>query len=198
MCKIPFQFYICKESKAVKWRDLTGPEKHRLFTNLDWPAVFPSIPNIAIVQQIWSQFFNLVETLRADSVAEEEIKKFELDAKSWLQCFLSIYQTKNVTPYMHLMVSHLPEFLRIHGSISMFTQQGLEKLNDVYTQFFFRGSNHRATEALKQILLRKNRVEHLADIGCAREKRLTTCSICSLPGHNKRTCMNKSTFSSLD
>ena len=29
-CKIHFKFYIDKESKALKWRDLTGPEKKRL------------------------------------------------------------------------------------------------------------------------------------------------------------------------
>ena len=30
-CKISFHMYIDKESKTLKWRDLTGPEKLRLF-----------------------------------------------------------------------------------------------------------------------------------------------------------------------
>ena len=33
-CKIPFQFYICKDSNTLKWRDLTGPEKYRLFSKV--------------------------------------------------------------------------------------------------------------------------------------------------------------------
>ena len=32
-CKIRFQFYVEKESKKLTWRDLTGPEKNRLFKN---------------------------------------------------------------------------------------------------------------------------------------------------------------------
>lgn len=187
-CKIPFQFYICKDSNTLKWRDLTGPEKYRLFSKVDWPSIFPQLPNVETVQQIWQQFFQLINTVRADSITAEEIDNFEAEGKTWLSLFLSIYQTKNVTSYMHLMVAHLPEFLRIHGSISPFTQQGLEKLNDVYTQFYFRGSNHRELEALKQILLRKNRVEFLTDSGYEREKRTSMCSLCSQPGHNKRTC----------
>ena len=37
---------------------------------------------------------------------------------------------KTITPYTHAMVAHLPEFIH---SVVPFTQQGLEKLNDMYT-----------------------------------------------------------------
>jgi len=30
-CKIPFHIYADKESKTLKWRDLIGPEKLKLF-----------------------------------------------------------------------------------------------------------------------------------------------------------------------
>lgn len=29
--KISFNWYVCKDSKKMKWRDLTGPEKLKLF-----------------------------------------------------------------------------------------------------------------------------------------------------------------------
>lgn len=63
---------------------------------------------------------------------------FAEDAKSWQSKFLQVhvYQTKNITPYMHAFVAHVPEFLKIHGAIAPYTQQGLEKLNDSLTQFF--------------------------------------------------------------
>ena len=48
-CKIPFQFYICKDSNTLKWRDLTGPEKYRLFSTVDWPCIFPKLPNVEII-----------------------------------------------------------------------------------------------------------------------------------------------------
>jgi len=113
-CKIPFQFYICKNTNTLKWRDLTGPEKYRLFSKVDLPSLFPQVPKIATIQQISCQFVQLINVVRADSRTAEEITKCEADGKAWLKCFLGIYQTKNVTPYMHLMIAHLPEFLHIH------------------------------------------------------------------------------------
>ena len=41
-CKIQFRFYVCKDTNKLKWRDLTGPEKHRLFNGIDLPQRFPS------------------------------------------------------------------------------------------------------------------------------------------------------------
>ena len=32
------------ESKVLKWRDLTGPEKHKLLKEIDIVDVFPRIP----------------------------------------------------------------------------------------------------------------------------------------------------------
>ena len=39
-CKIG---YIDKESKKLAYRDLTGPEKHRLFRNINIPTLFPTL-----------------------------------------------------------------------------------------------------------------------------------------------------------
>ena len=40
---------------------------------------------------------------------------------------------------MHAMAYHIPEFLWLHkGNIVQFTQQGLEKLNDISTKNFQR------------------------------------------------------------
>ena len=39
---------------------------------------------------------------------------------------------------LHVLVSHIPEFLKLYGSITSFSQQGLEKLNDNITKSYFR------------------------------------------------------------
>ena len=78
--------------------------------------------------------------------------------------------------------------MQIHGSILPFTQQGLEKLNDVVTKNFFRSSCHR-DEALKQLIEKQNRIEHLNDAGKKRAKLYEVeCSNCSKHGHNRLTC----------
>ena len=53
-----------------------------------------------------------------------------------------------MTPYMHAMTMHVPEFPNLYGDISKFTQ-GLEKN-------FLCGTNHR-NGALQQILERRYR-----------------------------------------
>ena len=39
-CKIRFRWFTDKETKKVTWRDLTGPDKLRLFNNIDIPTTF--------------------------------------------------------------------------------------------------------------------------------------------------------------
>ena len=82
--------------------------------------------------------------------------------KKWMSLLLTVYQTKHVTPYMHL-VSHIPQFLEMHGTLAPFSQQGLENLNDDLTKGYFRSTNHRNSDALKQMLLKLNRIEDVTD-----------------------------------
>ncbi len=82
-------------------------------------------------------------------------------------------------------VSHVPEFPEIYGSLSPFSQQGLEKLNDDIKDYF-RSTNHRDHEALTQLLFKLNRVEDVQKFG--RTKEIHSCSGCKGRGHNIRTC----------
>ena len=99
-----------------------------------------------------------------------------------------MYQSKDVTPYIHALMNHVGQFMQIHGSILSFTQQGLEKLNDVVTKNFFHSSCHR-DEALKQLIEKQNRIEHLNDAGKKRAKLFEVeCSNCPKHGNNRLTC----------
>ena len=42
-CKIRFLWNVDKDSKEIKYRDLTGPEKVRLFTHMDIAEKFPAL-----------------------------------------------------------------------------------------------------------------------------------------------------------
>lgn len=60
--------------------------------------------------------------------------------------------------YTSIKIMHVPEFMKLYSSILLFTQQGLEKLNDITKVHFQRSSNHRGMEALKRrdIVLKKS------------------------------------------
>jgi len=113
---------------------------------------------------------------------------FQLKAKAWVRKFCSVYQTKHVTPYVHALAMHVPEFIRLHGNITKFTQQGLEKLNDLTTKHYLHSTNHRETEALMQLMEKKNQLEGLGTDGYQRKVRMCTCRNCGQVGHNRRTC----------
>ena len=43
----------------MKWRDLTGPEKKRLFEHIDIPALFPSLENSQKIQKLWIELLKV-------------------------------------------------------------------------------------------------------------------------------------------
>lgn len=66
----------------------------------------------------------------ADQLTEETITEFETRSRKRGCDFVDIYHAARVTPYIHAMLNHMPEFMQTHDSILRFTQQGLEKLKD--------------------------------------------------------------------
>ena len=190
-CKVTFHFYTDRQTKVVKWRDLTGPEKYKVFSKLQIAQVFPSLPQANEIQDIWNKFMKINNLLKSSKdFNSKTITDLSCDVQNWLTLFLSVYPTKHVTPYMHLLVHHIPEFLKLHGSLAPFSQQGLEKPNDIITKHYFKSTNHHHVEALKQILEKVNRMQKLEDNACSRPKRIHTCKKCKQPGHNARTCSN--------
>lgn len=186
--KIPFNWYVCKESKKLKWRDLTGPEKLKLFQDININQVLPNFKDSAKIQKLWSDFYEIAGLLSSTNQNEISVQEFSNKTKLWLDLFLSLYQMKHVTPYMHALVWHVPEFLHLYNSICPFTQQGLEKLNDKTTKDFFRSTNQRGIDALFQLVQKRNRMEYLEDMGAKRVANVQRCNNCFNPGHNIKTC----------
>ena len=56
------------------------------------------------------------------------------------------------------------------------------------TKMYFRATSHHGDEALKQIMEKQNRIEHLQDIGAHPTAITIKCSNCSKAGHNMLTC----------
>ena len=187
-CKIHFQFYNDKDSKTLKWRDLTSTEKNRLFTAINIQDLFPLLENNTQIQKLWAEFFSLIQFL---SKPECDASEFDQRSKDWVRLFVSVYHCKDVTPYIHCFGMHVSQFIQLYGDVVKFTQQGLEKLNDTTTIYFQHSSNHRENEALKQILEKRNRVENLELVGFKRNVQILKCSICGKAGHNKCTCSDK-------
>jgi len=115
-----------------------------------------------MVQRIWKDFLVIYKILCSHTtLRDQEVYNLTEKIDIWLINFLDVYQTKIVTPYIHLLSSHIPEFVRKYGTIAPFSQQCLERLNDLITTDYFRSTNHRDT--LRQIMSKLNRLEELGD-----------------------------------
>ena len=188
-----FQFYVGEASKELKCRSLTGPVKLKVFDSIDIKSLLPTISEDTSIriQHLWSELLELNKLicLSSTKLTTPTIQQYEQRARQWGRNFIDVYHTDKVTPYIHAMMNHVSEFMRIHGSIVPFTQQGLEKHNDVMTKIYFRASSHRGLQALRQIIEKRNRIEYFMDNDTKRPKKHDIrCSNCDESGHNRLTC----------
>ena len=159
-----FQFYIGEASKQMKCRSLTGPEKLKVFENIEIQQLLPTVAETTTsrIQHLWHELIELNKLicLPASQLTTLTIQSYEQRARQWGRDFIDVYHSDKVTPYIHAMMNHVGEFMRIHGSIIPFTQQGLEKHNDIVTKIYFRASSHRGIQALRQVVEKRNRIEY--------------------------------------
>jgi len=47
---------VHKESKNLQWRDLTGPEKRVFFRKILLTELFPELPNVQAIEELWNDF----------------------------------------------------------------------------------------------------------------------------------------------
>ena len=118
-------------TKKLEYRDLTGPEKLRGIQNINFQALLPNFEDHKKLEKIWNDFMEIIGDLKLDLPTDEPIAALTAKIKSWFQQFLSLYQAKDVTPYMHALYHHIPEFLKLYINVAHFKQQGMEKYNEI-------------------------------------------------------------------
>lgn len=190
---VGFQFYVGRDSKKLKWPTLSGPQKHRLFSKVCVSEILPELDPLRLqrIEHLWSTFYEIIGQLggKISPLSENGVVCFRAKVTEWFQMFLKVYQKRHVTPYIHVLVAHVPDLLARFGSIGRFTQQGLEKLNDVTTKTYFRSTNHKKVVALAQIMHKQNRMDYFMQSSALQLKsKRVSCSVCKERGHTKRTC----------
>ena len=168
---ISWNLYVDKDSKMLKGRSFTGPEKLKIIKNINMCDLLPDIDREKReeMQSLWEKFTDLMSELDELCDNASKIEMFNSHAKEWVRCFTSIYPTKDVTPYMHILVYHVSEIIQMHGSLSQYTEQGLERLNDNVSKWYFRSTGFSQNLALKQILQKQNRMRKLQMDGGSRK-----------------------------
>lgn len=77
----------------------------------------------------------------------EMMTDYHNKTKEWINLFISLrdkmngYKKANITPYMHIMVYHIPKFFELYKTVKIFTGQGVERNNDVARNIVLHKSN---------------------------------------------------------
>ena len=84
-----FTFWIGRESKKLKCRTLTGPEKLILFQKLNIVATFPEIPDCEEVQALWRDLVHVNSLLsaRQEDITTHHVEQFEVQSKAFVLKF---------------------------------------------------------------------------------------------------------------
>ena len=53
------------------------------------------------------------------SYTANQVQVLKNKTATWFKKFLKIYQTKDVTPYMHALYAHVPQFLQLYSNITL-------------------------------------------------------------------------------
>ncbi|POG53961.1 hypothetical protein GLOIN_2v1792135 [Rhizophagus irregularis DAOM 181602=DAOM 197198] len=129
-----FQFFESKfKGKSWDWTSLTGPDKLIMLQHFD-VTKFIAVDRGRKISFLWKEFFSLYQFLCKDSFTDAEIDSFER----------GMFNPTDITPYMHIFVFHIPEFLRKlqHKGLNMrqFSTSSIEKKNHLHVKLFFGGT----------------------------------------------------------
>ena len=132
-----FKLYVDKETKRLKYRDFTGPEKHNILTNIGISNFITSIARAQKSQKLWDNSLQLMTQMqnlnRTDSVS---LNHFQTSAKKWVTEYVKLNYSKDATPYMHILMYHVCEIVNLNGAIVHFTMQDFENLNNNVSKWF--------------------------------------------------------------
>lgn len=118
-----------------------GDDKIKVLKNFNLETLF-SLMHAILIRQLWNNFLELYDTMKDNRITGEA---FQIKAKAWLKLFLklskgtlnsrnlirNLYRPSDLTPYIHVLVYHVPELLDIHRHFGMnsFSCCAVEKKN---------------------------------------------------------------------
>ncbi|CAF1099533.1 unnamed protein product [Didymodactylos carnosus] len=152
---VPIRFSL-ENKKIVVTSTVTGPMHLKFTSTLPLDIIIQDKHKARKIMSLIKNFFNLLKRAKLDIKKSDEtefIEKLSKDARKWGIKYGILFGIDEVTPYVHVLSAHIGEFYKIFKNLNKFTMQGVEKLNDVMTQDYFRGSNKKGdyfTQMLRQ------------------------------------------------
>ena len=179
--KISFQFWNERNSNNLSYTSLMGPEKLKILKEFNLTAIFQSTERAMQTQELWNQFNELYLLMQKKQTTGEI---FRHKAQTWLNAFLApskghpnrgnfvrgMYRIQDITPYIHVLVNHVAEFIEIHHEFGLaaFSCSAVEKKNHMQVCLYFRntlkdgGHENSRKSAILEMLEHENRQLYFA------------------------------------
>ncbi len=166
-CGVAFKVWDTKDkSLGLDYTSCTGNQMKALFKLLpDKIRQSELISKPDLVANLWESFKAIYDLLSGPVLERSSTQTYFQKASVWMNKFVKLSKHlegyDSVTPYMHILVYHVPRILREHGTLRWFSGQGLEKVNDDIKQTYHRKTNKRnAPEAALRCKRRKLVLKH--------------------------------------
>ncbi|CAB4429045.1 unnamed protein product [Rhizophagus irregularis] len=162
---VKFHFWLEVGSTNWQYTSLMGQDKLIVLQHFNLAKLFPN-SRAAQIRNLWNNFYSLHKAMKNPKT---DAAQFSNDARAWLHQFLDsnyFYQASDITPYMHVLVYHIPEMMRIHHhfGLAAFSCSAVEKKNHQQVSYFFKkttkdgGTGKGRKSAIVDILEHENRV----------------------------------------
>ncbi|KAL4226614.1 hypothetical protein ACF0H5_014597 [Mactra antiquata] len=157
------------------WKNKAGELEYTSLSSVDKKKILRLLPDellfgvhedtLESVIKLWKDFENIYHLITCQTTASISasevhgiIKQFLCDFLTLVQMKREGYQPKNVTPYLRVLLYHVPHFLQKFGGLSQFSGQSVEKTNDVLKNICQTKSNK--LDATKDDRLVRKRIEN--------------------------------------
>lgn len=109
----------------LQYCDFTGPEHQKIQKAIAIRDFLQNEKYLESAEKLLADFSNLMTAI---SCPELDANAISLQAREWVSLHKDVYLCKNVTPYMHVLMNHITEAIKLHGDLSPFSQQTTEIL----------------------------------------------------------------------
>ncbi len=185
MHRISISFHFWQDQGTQNWSytSLMGGDKEIVLKSFNFGVVFNE-ERAFLINHLWRDFYQLYNNIKSQKTNSNQ---FANQAKQWLDLFLTpsqgepntnnfkmgLYRPKDVTPYIHVLIHHLSEFMEQHQKFGLgtFSCAPVEKKNHDQVSAFFRktmkdgGKGAERKSAIFEILHYENRLMYFAQKG---------------------------------
>jgi len=163
-CHITRPFYVAENT--IKLRTFNGNERNKIFecmfNNQNLIDLFPGMEErLEVLNFLFSEYYSILNIIKNASYQPIDLSGLKERLICWLTFYLIEHPESKITPYIHCFVFHMVEFLTLFPNLHSFNMQGLEKLNDLTTKYYFKNTNRKSMTFLRQLVEKRNRHEFI-------------------------------------